>query len=169
MTPKCVGSDDGLSRGRRQPIIWTNAGMLLIGPLGTNFSEIFIGIHTFSFKKMHLKMPSAKWRPFCLGPNVLTTRICVSADFVWHLDPWDVRYWFKTRYITHIWPPLLTWIKFNASMNKKLHYKVWDEITYPFPNFNGATVYVWEWISNLNHSLLSMWLLRHAGVEVKSC
>ena len=25
--------------------------------------------------------------------------------------------------------------------------KVWDEITYPFPNFNGATVEVWEWIS----------------------
>ena len=26
--------------------------------------------------------------------------------------------------------------------------KVWDEITYPFPNFNGCTVEVWEWISN---------------------
>ena len=24
-----------------------------------------------------------------------------------------------------------------------------DEITYPFPNFNGGTVEVWEWISNL--------------------
>ena len=28
------------------------------------------------------------------------------------------------------------------------HYNVWDEITYPFLNFNGATVEVWEWISN---------------------
>ena len=26
--------------------------------------------------------------------------------------------------------------------------KVWDVITYPFPNFNGATIEVWEWISN---------------------
>ena len=26
--------------------------------------------------------------------------------------------------------------------------KVWDEITYPFPNFNGAAVEVWEWMSN---------------------
>ena len=26
--------------------------------------------------------------------------------------------------------------------------KVWGEIIYPFPNFNGATVEVWEWISN---------------------
>ena len=59
-----IGSDNGLSPGRRQAIIWTNAGMLLIGPLGTNFSAISIGIQTFSFKKMHLKMSSAKWRPF---------------------------------------------------------------------------------------------------------
>ena len=66
-----IGSDNGLSPGRRQAIIWTNAGNLLIGPRGTNFSEILIGIQTFSFKKMHLKMSSAKWRPFCLGLNVL--------------------------------------------------------------------------------------------------
>ena len=26
--------------------------------------------------------------------------------------------------------------------------KVWDEITYPFLNFNGCTVEVYEWISN---------------------
>ena len=67
-----IGSDNGLSPGRRQAIIWTNAGILLIGPLGTNFSEILIDIHTFSFMKMHLKMSSAKWHPFCLGLNVLT-------------------------------------------------------------------------------------------------
>ena len=59
-----IGSDNGLSPGRRQAIIWTIAGILLIGPLGTNFSEILIGIQTFSFKKMHLKTSSAKWRPF---------------------------------------------------------------------------------------------------------
>ena len=66
-----IGSDDGLSPGRRQAIIWTNAGILLIGPLGTNFNETLIEIHTFSFKKIHLKMSSGKWRPFCLGLNVL--------------------------------------------------------------------------------------------------
>ena len=36
-----IGSDNGLSPGRRQAIIWTNAGILLIGPLGTNFSVKF--------------------------------------------------------------------------------------------------------------------------------
>ena len=35
-----VGSDNDLSPGRRKAIIWTKAGILLIGPLGTNFSEI---------------------------------------------------------------------------------------------------------------------------------
>ena len=33
-----IGSDIGLSPERRQAIIWTNAGILLIGTLGTNFS-----------------------------------------------------------------------------------------------------------------------------------
>ena len=67
-----IGSDNGLSPDRRQAIIWTNAGILLIGPLGTNFSEISSEIHTFSFKKKRLNKSSAKWRPFYLGLNVLT-------------------------------------------------------------------------------------------------
>ena len=66
-----IGSDNGLSSGWGQAIIWTNAGILLVGPLGTNFSEILIRIHKFSFTKMHLKMTSGKWRPFCLSLNGL--------------------------------------------------------------------------------------------------
>ena len=66
-----IGSDNGLSPGRRQAIIRTNAGILLIGRLGTNFNEIWIWIEIFSFKKMHLKMSSGKWRPFCPGLNEL--------------------------------------------------------------------------------------------------
>ena len=66
-----IGSDNGLSPGRRQIIIWTNAEILLIGPLGRNFNEILIEIHIISFKKFHLKMSSGKRRPSCLGLNVL--------------------------------------------------------------------------------------------------
>ena len=66
-----LGSDNGLSPGRCQAIILTNAGILLIWPLGTNFSGILIEIDIFLLKKKHLKMSSAKWRPFCLGLNVL--------------------------------------------------------------------------------------------------
>ena len=55
VTHSCVhnltitGPYNGLSPGRRQAIFWTNAGILLIASLGTNFSEILIEIHTFSF------------------------------------------------------------------------------------------------------------------------
>ena len=66
-----LGSDNGLSPGRRQAIIWTKDGILLIRTLGTNFSEILIKINAFSLKKLHLKMLSGKWRPSCFGLNVL--------------------------------------------------------------------------------------------------
>ena len=81
MTHTCVskltiiGSDNGLSPGRHQPIIRTNAGTLLIGSLGTNFGGILIDILTFSFKEMHFKMSSGKLRPFYLSLNVLTCEI----------------------------------------------------------------------------------------------
>ena len=91
-----IDSDNGLSPERRQAIIWTNVGILLIGPLGTNFREFLIRIHTFSFKEMHLKMSSAKWWPFCLSLNVLKDQLkslpvynyVLSAccyDILWHV------------------------------------------------------------------------------------
>ena len=66
-----TGSDNGLAPIRHQAIIWNNAGLLLIGSLGTNFREIWIKIKQFSFMRKHLKMTAAKWQPFCLVLNVL--------------------------------------------------------------------------------------------------
>ena len=70
-----IGSDNGLPPGRRQAIIRTNAGILLIRPLRTNFSEKLIENHIFPFTKIHLKMSSRKWRPVCLGLIELTVYI----------------------------------------------------------------------------------------------
>ena len=67
-----IGSDNGLSPERRQAIIWTNAGILLIGPLGTNFSEILIEIQTSVLNKIRLKISSSKCCSFRLGLNVQT-------------------------------------------------------------------------------------------------
>ena len=73
-----IASDNGLSPGRHRAIIWTNAGILLIcWTLGTQLSEILSKIHTFSFKKIHLKMSSGKRWPLCFGLNVLTPYILV--------------------------------------------------------------------------------------------
>ena len=57
--------------GRRHAIIWTSDGILWIRPLGINFSKILIEFLTFWFKKTRLNVSSVKWRPFCLGLNVL--------------------------------------------------------------------------------------------------
>ena len=51
-----IVSDNDLSPGQCKDIIWTNAGIS----------------YTFSSQKMHWKMSSGKWRPFCLCLNVLT-------------------------------------------------------------------------------------------------
>ena len=74
-----IGSDNDLTPSLRQAIIWTNAGLLLIGPLGTNFSEIWIKIYTALFKKLHLKMLPGKFQPFCFGLNVLSTCAWATA------------------------------------------------------------------------------------------
>ena len=52
--------------------IWTNARILLTGPLGTRFSEIWIEIHTFLFKKITFQnvvceMADMLSRPQCVN------------------------------------------------------------------------------------------------------
>ena len=100
-----IGSDNGLSPGRCQAIIWTNAGILLIRPLGTLFSGILSKIHTFSFNKMHLKTSSAKLRPFCLSLNVLNQNYRKKEImlFIWHHT--NCLYQWGTFYFHHslIW------------------------------------------------------------------
>ena len=71
-----IGSDNSLVPTRRQAIIWTNGGILLIRNPGTNFSEILSEIYAFSFKTIHLKMSSGIWRLFCLGLNLLSQVQC---------------------------------------------------------------------------------------------
>ena len=80
-----IGSDNGLSPGQCQAIIWSNARILLIGPLGTHSMK-------FSFKKMQLNMSSAKkWWPSCVGLNVLKTNTM--------LQPVSYRSWSHTGII----------------------------------------------------------------------
>ena len=116
-----IGSDNGLSPGRRQAIIRTNDGILFIGPLGTNLSEISIEILTFSFKKMCLKVSSAKWQPFCLGLNELTSlvspwllRFCVvRASCLWRLMVRPTGFW---------WPVVGALRCFWSAMIRAFHF-----------------------------------------------
>ena len=86
-----IGSGNSLSPVRRLAITWTNADLLSIGPLGTNFREILIKIHNFSFKKMCLNMSSVKCWPFAQGEmssgNIYIYMIW-SAFFNFKSSPW---------------------------------------------------------------------------------
>ena len=69
-----IGSDNGLSPDRRQAIIWTNDGIFLIGPLGTNFSEILIETNIFiqenAFESVVRKTAAILSRPQCVNKSI---------------------------------------------------------------------------------------------------
>ena len=99
--PTIIGSDNGLSNGWRQGIIWPNAGILLISPLGTNFSEILIKIHTFSFNKIDLKILSAKWGPLYPGLNILSwlPNIFLFVKLAFLMHHFCMQWWHKCKYL----------------------------------------------------------------------
>ena len=84
-----IGSDNGLSPVRRQVIIGTNAGMLFMGNLGTNISDIFIAIGTFSFTKCIWKcrlrkMVAILFSPLCVNgvnPTYPYAFVCHQMSF----------------------------------------------------------------------------------------
>ena len=59
---------------RRQAIIWTSAGILLLGHSRTNFNDMFFEIQALTLKEIYLKISSAKLRPFCVGISLLSAR-----------------------------------------------------------------------------------------------
>ena len=78
-----TASDNSLSPDRHQAIIWTNAGILLIVPLWTNFGELLIEIPIFSFKKVRFKVSSAKRRRFLSRPQCVKGVYQVSHGSSW--------------------------------------------------------------------------------------
>ena len=77
-----IGSVNGLSPGWLQGIIWINAGILLIGPLGTDFNEILIRFQTFAFK-------NGLENVVCKMVATLSRRPCVKS---WYIEVWWDRY-----------------------------------------------------------------------------
>ena len=57
-------------------------------PLGTNFSEILIKMHIFSLTKMHLKISSVKWQPFCPGRDELNEILMLNNLSRIDAAPW---------------------------------------------------------------------------------
>ena len=92
-----IGSDNGLSPGRRQAIIWNNAGLLLIESLGTNFQWNFnrnsnIFIQENALEHVVSEMTSILSRPQCVNTSVLhysSPHFSVEQDGT---DPADNKY-----------------------------------------------------------------------------
>ena len=85
-----IGSDNGLLPGRRQAIIWTTVGILLIGPLGTNFSEIpiEISIHENAYKSVNCETAAILSRPQCV-------KKCITKTKTKHKKTWEYDLWYK--------------------------------------------------------------------------
>ena len=75
-----IGSGNGLVPVRRQAITWISADLLFIRTPGTNFNDILFDIKRFSFEKMHWKISSAKYRPYCSGLAVLNNK-CLAPNW----------------------------------------------------------------------------------------
>ena len=89
-----TGSDNGLLPGRHQASIWTNVGILLIGPPRTNVGEILTEIYILSLKKCIWKSRQEigviLYRPLCV--NLETQSLIWNV--IWsvtrsHEQPWD--------------------------------------------------------------------------------
>ena len=78
--PTIIGSDNGLSPGRCRAIIRTSAGILLIGPLGTNFSETLIRIQTFSLKENTFETVVWKMTAILSRPQYVKSSYCSLFD-----------------------------------------------------------------------------------------
>ena len=176
-----IGSDNGLSPGRRQSIIRTNAGILLIGTLGTNFSEILSEIHTFKFTKMHWKMSSGRWRPFCLGLNVLksVSYIRVISTHSGLVISYGIRvlsnHCFR-QWLVAWWQQAITWNNGDLSLvsplvnpsneipDNKVHGAnmgpIWDRQDPGGPHVGPMNLAIWDAIEHLKDLkiIFSKWL-----------
>ena len=110
-----TGSGNDLSPVRCQAITWNNAGLLSIGPLGTNFCETRIKIEKFLLMK---NLSSAKCRPYGLGLNMLITvktsqlsvafththRCWASSSILLQYRPYQTEHWpFRNQNLHRTW------------------------------------------------------------------
>ena len=78
-----IGSDNGLSPGRRETIIWTNARILLIRTLRKNFNEIVNEIHIF-IQENAFESIICEMAVICFCLNMLTPKHTNAMSILSH-------------------------------------------------------------------------------------
>ena len=96
-----IGSDNGSSPDRRQAIIWTNDGILFIGPLGTNFNEILI-----KSKFIYFHSRECSWNCHEIGGHFISASMCLRTA-------WD-RFYVRTLHKLDCKCPI-SWIKYSMA------------------------------------------------------
>ena len=139
-----------------KPLSEPKAEILLIGPLGTNFSEILIEIYIFSSMKIHLKLSSGIWRPFCFGLNVLKKNWTIH----WHQLRKEVfntkgSNWSVTR-VTSLQFQLVKWKLVLGGAKTVLSFTYWN------PQQKGNLVHQWGAKGTVFSSFSRSFFIKHS-------
>ena len=145
VTYATTGSNNGLLPVHCQGIIWNNADILSVRPLRTKFSEISVKSWVFPLKKIHLKVFSIKYQPFCHSLCVLIfcshhhgilfsvtwVHIFLVAKLVWRYHSSDITMSAQASQIPA--SPLFAqpFVQANIKENIKVlhHWSLWGEFT----------------------------------------
>ena len=129
-------------------VIVMKAGLWPIETLRTNFSEILSEIFSFSFKKMHLKKSSAKWRPLCFSLNVLKS-VEVSKSYlpndVWTALPclylfivFGLKVFITYIHVRRNWWNSMNWWSGHIAFQQTVDLPViWDAMELMWAHYNG--------------------------------
>ena len=118
------------------------------------------------------------WQPFCLGLNVLTKLLLmlvhgwVINSTVIYCSNYSSSPWLTIKYTNKSAPGPFYWhglTSIPAWISNYIHYKVWNEISYHFPDFIGGTIEVWNGEVTSSHVLLAIWILIHADITAYPC
>ena len=117
-----IGSDKGLSPGRRQ----SSDGILLIGPVGTNLSKILSEIHTFTFMTiLSFKMEILTAEKMVVIPNRVPGIMPAFVDLPADVGQWVLRSPFVHGRFGSKWGGSASW-RANCSNGKD---KTYSKIT----------------------------------------
>ena len=103
-----------------------------------NFTlQIGFGVTNVFTRRVFIFMKPGRYKRYSVcfvDADVLTLISCVDIGFM------DAKpFWIGSGY--NLGPLLLTWFNLIPKwISNYIHYKVWDEITYPMPNFNDVTI-----------------------------
>ena len=120
---------------------------------------------SYLYNYIHCYLHKGNFRTI-IQPCILSYILTVNPDIEIPLDhrtvvgqsylQWEIIYWWQHIYIKITSRGPFYWHGLTlipAWISNHMPCKVSDEIICPFPNFNGCTVEVWEWVSNFTHTL----------------